>query len=80
TLIYWLVCLLFSFIWIYQGLVPKLIMAHPEEISMLSAFTGGRFHPETLLKLIGLAEVMVGVLWLYPVRKRKWFLLHIALL
>ncbi|MCI4126449.1 DoxX-like family protein [Bacillus haynesii] len=80
TLIYWLVCLLFSFVWIYQGLVPKLIMAHPEEISMLSAFTGGRFHPETLLKLIGLAEVMVGVLWLYPVRKKKWFLLHIALL
>lgn len=47
---------------------------------MLSAFTGGRFHPETLLRLIGLAEVMVGVLWLYPVWKRKWFLLHIVLL
>lgn len=47
---------------------------------MLSTFTGGRFHPEMLLKLIGMAEVMVGVLWLYPGRKRKWFLLHIALL
>ncbi|MDI5787814.1 hypothetical protein PO124_03090 [Bacillus licheniformis] len=36
-------------------------------------FTGGRFHPETLLRLIGLAEVMVGVLWLYPVRKGSGF-------
>ncbi|MFN2747467.1 DoxX-like family protein [Bacillus sp. z60-18] len=80
TAIYWFVCLLLSFIWIYQGLIPKLIMQHPEEISMLSSLSGGRFPPASLLKLIGLAEMALGILWLFPVCKRKWFLPHIALL
>lgn len=80
TAIYWLVCLLLFFVWVYQGLVPKIAVSHPLEISMLASLLGGRFHPEAALKLIGLAEVMIGVLWLFPFHKKKWFLPHIGLL
>ncbi|MEF7559702.1 DoxX-like family protein [Bacillus thuringiensis] len=67
TMTYWLVCFLFAFVWLYQGIVPKLIFTHPEEVKMLSV-------------IIGLLEVIFGVIWLLPFPKRNVFILHIFVL
>lgn len=40
TVTYWLVCFLFAFVWMYQGIVPKLVFTHSEEVKMLSVMVG----------------------------------------
>ena len=69
--------ILFAFIWIYHGLVPKIIGKHPEEIRML-ANTIPFDATETLMIFIGIAEVLFGVLWLIYRRKKHIFALQVA--
>ncbi|PEX87295.1 DoxX-like family protein [Bacillus cereus] len=80
TITYWLVCFLFAFVWLYQGIVPKIIFAHPEEVKMLSMLIDSTENSMLALKIIGLLEVFFGVIWIFPLPKRKLFLLHIILL
>ncbi|MDM5193083.1 DoxX-like family protein [Bacillus hominis] len=80
TITYWLVCFLFAFVWLYQGIVPKIIFAHPEEVEMLSMLIGSNENSMFALKIIGLLEVFFGVVWILPLPKRKLFLMHIILL
>ncbi|MDM5188068.1 DoxX-like family protein [Bacillus sp. DX4.1] len=77
---YWLVCFLFSFVWIYQGLVPKVLFAHPEEVRMLSVLIGSTDNSILAIKMIGFLEILFGIMWLLPFQKRKLFLLHITIL
>lgn len=72
--------LFFSFVWIYHGLVPKIIAMHPEEIIM----TGALFPVElALLKKIiigiGIIEIMFGCLWFVYPYKRHLFALQFLL-
>lgn len=69
--------ILFAFIWIYHGLVPKIIRKHPEELRML-ANTIPFDATEALLISIGIAEVLFGVLWLVYRRKKRLFALQVA--
>lgn len=69
--------ILFAFIWIYHGLVPKIIGKHPEELRML-ANTVPFDVTEALLISIGIAEVLFGVLWLVYRRKKHLFALQVA--
>ncbi|HGH7179599.1 hypothetical protein DXB51_21820 [Bacillus cereus] len=80
TMTYWLVCFLFSFVWLYQGIVPKIIFTHPEEVKMLSVIIGSNENSIFILKIIGLLEVIFGVIWLLPFPKRNVFILHIFML
>ncbi|AZJ19948.1 hypothetical protein COF76_00975 [Bacillus wiedmannii] len=80
TMTYWLVCFLFAFVWIYQGIVPKLMFTHSEEVKMLSVIIGSTEHSIFVLKIIGLLEIIFGVLWLLPFPKRKVFIVHIFML
>ncbi len=80
TMTYWLVCFLFAFVWMYQGIVPKLVFTHSEEVKMLSVMVGSTEHSVFVLKIIGLLEIIFGVLWLLPFPKRKVFVVHIFML
>ncbi|MDP5274250.1 DoxX-like family protein [Chengkuizengella axinellae] len=79
--IYWLLSYTFSFIWIYQGLVPKLIAKHPEEIAMLRSVSPITFINEALaIQMIGLLEITFGGLWLVFRRKKILLILQCFLL
>ncbi|MFD6509144.1 DoxX-like family protein [Bacillus sp. NPDC060175] len=80
TMTYWLVCFLVAFVWIYQGIFPKIIFTHPEEMKMLSMIIGSTENSILILKIIGWLEIIFGVIWLLPRPKRKLFILHIFML
>ncbi len=79
SFIYSILCLLFAFIWIYQGLVPKVMAVHPEEVRMLTELIPTN-HGEQAIRIIGFLEIAFGVLWLLPFWKRKLFLFQALLL
>lgn len=59
-----------AFIWLYHGLVPKLIFRHQTELDLVEL--GPTFHtPETTLLLAGTCEVVLGVLVLI-LWKQAW--------
>lgn len=80
TMTYWLVCFLFAFVWMYQGVFPKIIFSHPEEMKMLSAIIDSTGNSIAILKVIGMLEIIFGIIWLFPVPKQKLFILHIFML
>ncbi len=68
-----------AFVFIYQGVIPKLIYRHPDEITML---TNSGITPSTalsLLTLIGWSEVVFGLLFILLWRARWLFVLAILL-
>jgi hypothetical protein len=80
TLVYWTVCVLLAFVWLYQGLVPKVLTVHPDEATMLSALVDLPIAPERAVQVIGFMEMLFGVVWLLPFSKRKLFIGHIGLI
>jgi len=75
-----LICIFLSFVWIYQGLVPKILFTHPEEVQMLSNAIGSESYNHLIIKIIGFLEIVFGVTWLLPFQKQKLFFLHIFIL
>jgi uncharacterized membrane protein YphA (DoxX/SURF4 family) len=61
-----------GFVWLWHGIVPKLIVRDPNEQIMLAQ--AGL--PVELLPLIGIAEVAFGVAMLLALRQRWLFLLN----
>lgn len=69
-----LITTLFFFIWFYQGLVPKIIAKHPEEIAMLSSLTSAEgATAEKAVGIIGVLEILFAMAWLFY-RQRKHLL------
>jgi uncharacterized membrane protein YphA (DoxX/SURF4 family) len=69
-----------AFVWLYHGLVPKLILHHPDE---LKQFQDIGLAPATAYRLVtvaGLAEVALGVLMLVSWRSRWPFALTAVLM
>jgi hypothetical protein len=78
-LTYWISSVVIAFVWIYHGLVPKLLAVHPKETEMLGSLIPGiPVHP--VVQVIGICEILFGLLWLLPIKRKKWFLIHIILL
>ncbi|CAM3247291.1 DoxX-like family protein [Filibacter tadaridae] len=74
----YLITLLFAFIWLYQGLVPKIIAMHPLERTMVGrAFSLTEGQSATAVLTIGIAEGLFGLLWLFYRRKRHLFALQL---
>ncbi|WP_252503852.1 DoxX-like family protein [Sporosarcina sp. Marseille-Q4943] len=72
--------MLFAFVWIYHGLLPKIIGMHPEEKRMLASTIP--FDDPTITAImigIGIAEVLFGVLWLIYKRKKHLFTLQLII-
>ena len=76
----YLMTLLFAFIWIYQGLVPKIIGMHEEERAMIgSVLELSEKGITTSVLLIGIAEVLLGISWLLYRNKKHLFTLQLIL-
>ncbi|MFC7686995.1 DoxX-like family protein [Ureibacillus sp. GCM10028918] len=74
----WFFTVLFCFIWIYHGLIPKLIYTHPEEISMVKNLIPFSYDQAYwIVKVIGVIEVILGLFWLLHKKKRNLFGLQI---
>ena len=69
-----------AFVWIYHGLVPKLIYAHSDEMVMLVRSGIPMDHAVFLVKVAGWGEVLFGLLHLVFWKARRLFLLDIALM
>lgn len=69
---YWMITLMFSFIWTYQGLVPKVWMRHPEEVSMAASILPEALDASKVVLIMGMSEILFGVIWLFS-KKRQWF-------
>lgn len=69
-----------ALVWIYQGLVPKLIFKHPDEMAMLAASGISIELAGNLLLLLGAAEVLFGLILLVWWQDRKLLWLNIYLL
>jgi hypothetical protein len=73
-LLHGLARLTLAFVWLYQGLVPKLIARHPDELRMLLDGGLAPAAAQSALTAIGLAEVGMALAVLFSWRKR-WVLL-----
>ncbi|MDN4492552.1 DoxX-like family protein [Ureibacillus sp. BA0131] len=74
----WFITCLFCFIWIYHGLIPKLIYMHPDEVLMvknLSPFSDDMAF--SIVKTTGILEVIFGLFWLLYKKKRNLLRLQI---
>lgn len=72
-----LLTIFFAFLWIYQGLVPKIIAMHPEEKAMVaSGLSLADGQATTVVFIIGIAEVLFGLFWLMYWKKRPLFMLQ----
>ena len=60
-----------AFVFVYHGLVPKLLLVHPSEIALVSATPTMGIDPALLVRFAGFAEVVLGLLILVFWR-RKW--------
>ncbi|MBM7097863.1 DoxX-like family protein [Bacillus sp. H-16] len=71
SFIHMFVCFALSFVWLYQGLVPKLLFPHTGEVAMVvesGLFSGME---EGVVRLIGFVQCVLGMLFLLPIEK-KW--------
>ncbi|NYF25473.1 DoxX-like family protein [Sporosarcina sp. JAI121] len=76
----YLMTLLFAFIWMYQGLVPKIIGMHIEERAMVgNALALSENGITTSVLLIGILEVLLGIIWLVYRNKKQLFRLQLIL-
>ncbi|WP_059106062.1 DoxX-like family protein [Shouchella shacheensis] len=63
-----------AFIWFYQGLVPKLLFPETGEIQLLQASGLVAGYEEVAVALIGVLQMLFGLLFLLPIPKRMLFL------
>lgn len=74
-----LLTLYFAFLWMYQGLVPKLLTMHPQEKAMIaSGLSLSDATATNVVWAIGLAEVLFGVVWLLYRKKRHLLILQMV--
>ena len=78
SVIYGLSRFIIGFVWLYQGLVPKLIFRHQDEVAMLMAAGIQPSHVVSILIFIGWAEIAFGLLFLIAWRARNLLLINIV--
>jgi hypothetical protein len=67
-----------ALVWIYHGLVPKLLFERPEELAMIVATGLPAEHAVSLMTIMGIAEVSVGAAFLL-FWKARWLFVASAL-
>ncbi|UOQ45594.1 DoxX-like family protein [Halobacillus salinarum] len=78
--IYWLLTYVFAFVWLYHGLVPKLLNLHPEEINMAKSLLSFHFiQPSTVVVILGIIEIIFGLLWLFTSKRKRLFMFQIII-
>lgn len=77
---HWLLTFTFFFIWMYQGLVPKLWKTHQEEIKMISNGLSVSINQATgIVIVVGIAEMLFSLFWLFYRNKYPLFKLQLLL-
>jgi hypothetical protein len=77
TLAHLIAVLTLAFIWIYHGLVPKLLFPEAGELALLQAAGAGFGNPELMVAVVGVAEIAFGLATLRWWRQRWPFLLTV---
>ncbi|MDQ0298345.1 hypothetical protein J2S78_000753 [Salibacterium salarium] len=78
---HWILTFFFFFIWMYHGLIPKLIYRHPDEIGMVQASIPlSNTAALWVVLIIGIGEALFGLMWLCYRKKRHLFFLQMILL
>jgi uncharacterized membrane protein YphA (DoxX/SURF4 family) len=80
SIIYGISRVVAAFVWIYHGLVPKLMVQHQDEVTMLMAAGIEPTRALSVLRLIGWAEMAFGLLLLIAWRARNLLLANILLM
>jgi hypothetical protein len=76
----YVISLAFAFIWMYQGLIPKIIGMHPAELAMAgNTFAFSESQVIVAVMIIGVLEVLFSLLWLFYRRKDLLFLFQLIL-
>jgi|AP95_1055475.scaffolds.fasta_scaffold04474_5 hypothetical protein len=69
-----------AFVWIYRGLVPKLIFQHEDEVTMINGLGIEFLDTMTTLSVIGWGEIVFGVFFLLTWRIRHMLLLNMVIM
>lgn len=80
SLIYASARLALAFIWIYHGLVPKLLLQHPDELALLVRAGVSPAAAPALVRVLGVVEIALGLALLLAWRSRRLLLATIALM
>jgi len=67
---YWIVSIVLCFLWVYQGLVPKLLFANTGELELISQIGLFRGYEPFVLAIAGVLEILFGLSFLF-IRKRN---------
>jgi len=78
SVIYGICRIVVAFVWIYHGLVPKLIFQHQDELAMLRAAGIPPTNLVSALSIIGWVEMTLGLSLLFAWRARSLFLANIV--
>jgi len=73
---YWIVSIVLCFLWVYQGLVPKLLFANTGELELISQIGLFRGYEPSVLAIAGVLEILFGLTFLF-IRKRNKLLHYI---
>lgn len=74
-----LLTVFFAFLWVYQGLMPKLVAMHPQEKSMIaSGLSLSSAQATYAVMVVGIVEVLFGLFWLIYKEKRHLFIMQIV--
>ncbi|ETT84231.1 DoxX-like family protein [Viridibacillus sp. FSL R5-0477] len=72
------ITLLFIFVWLYQGFIPKLVAKHPEEVAMLSSLTAiDGTAAIKAVSIIGILDILFALVWLLYRNKMRLFAFQI---
>ncbi|MFS0722883.1 DoxX-like family protein [Paenibacillus sp. 1P07SE] len=74
--IHYCLVIVLAVLWIYQGLVPKLLYPDAGELAMLQSTGWAPGYEVQVVKVLGIAEILLGVLILLQHRKRWTYGLH----
>lgn len=69
-----------AFVWLYQGVVPKLLVQHADEMTMIQQAGISANSAPLVVQVIGWGETVLGLAMLFRFRERWPLLLTIALM
>jgi hypothetical protein len=80
SFIHWLCIMILSFIWVYQGIVPKLLFPNSGEIEILRGSGVLNGYEQNVLFMVGICEVIFGLLIIVMGKKKGIYVVNIILL
>ena len=64
---------------VLSGLLPKVLVMHEDEVKMFSNIGLSAALAQTVVFIVGIAEITFAFFWLLPLRKRYLFALQVCI-